>query len=994
MQGKYPENIAVSVIIPVYNNWELTAACLRSLALHVPKATFEVIVIDNCSTDETPSQCPALGQMLFGRLFSYLRQPVNKNFAGASNLGAHEARGEFLFFLNNDTLATEHWLDPLLGAFQKYHNIAAVGPLLLYPTLGTAKNRVQHAGVALNPVMQVLHLYEGLPGDHRVVSHPRATQVITAAAMLMPKALFLTYDGFNEGYVNGFEDVDLCARLWAGGYSMLMEPTAKIYHLQSQTPGRHSSEAENSALLLKTTLPLLSPDMHVQLQMDGLEIGLSDWLAFYPKMSVLMATQLSARFLRAGNEPHVATLLHQEPFWYDGYAWLAEQMEMQQNWSEAFSWRLLAAKLKTDPETILPLLRVARKAGEDKAMGYYMAFINQIPFSTSFFINSAKRILQWSKDCGIDAVTSQCTEWLARRDEFREKTLLPVIKQMLDMGIVRQSLCNKSGISYYCLTELQKDLQSKEELQVIDKLKETSSKPLLSIIMPVYNPAMAHIKVAIQSVQQQLYENWELCIADDASENPELKDLLLEYVCNDSRISVTFREKNGHICAASNTALAAAHGEYVVLMDQDDVLAHTALAAVVLALAEKPDALLLYSDEDKINSLDVRSEVYYKPEFDPDLICSQNYFSHIGVYKTSLIRAVGGFREGYEGSQDHDLVLRCIEKVQMNQIIHIPQVLYHWRLHSGSTAGSLETKPYALHSGIRAVQEHFERTGRRAVVSQHPKCNYYRVADNMPETLPHISLLATTSQPCSATEQWVEQLLAGTAYPHLEILVLHSGEETLSSQDPRIQYIAMERGKFPDLTPALLTATGEIIGHMPIGLLPYEVTWLDQIAAGLARPEVKIVGGRVFTTHDVLESAGFGITADGLIYPCFSGTPRDDDSGYYYQHGLIRNVLMCGCDSFFTEAPHFRRHYHKALGDLWAAELCMNAREEGFKVLCTPEADLCRQHGFPPCNQQGHDERALTLFTQKWGKRLFDHVLHPLLTPTYGGYSANIAGLL
>lgn len=993
MQGKYPESVAVSVIIPVYNKMELTAACLHSLAQHMPKATFEVIVVDNCSTDATSVQCPALGQRLFGNFFSYLRQPINKNFAGACNLGAREAHGEYLFFLNNDTLATENWLDPLLDAFAKYPNIAAVGPLLLYPVLGAAKDRVQHAGVALNPVMQVLHLYEGLPANHRAVTHPRATQVITAAAMLMPKALFLSYNGFNEGYVNGCEDIDLCARLWAGGYSMLVEPAAKIYHLQSQTPGRHASEAKNSALLLKTTMPLLSPDMHVQLQMDGLEIGLSDWLAFYPKMPDQMTALLSARFLRANaSKEQVASLLQQEPFWYEGYAWLAEQLENEQNWNEAFSWRLLAAKLKADPDTILPLLRLAPKVTEDAAISYYIRYINQSPFSSAFFINSTKRILQWSQDCGIDAVATQCTEWLRRQETFKQKTLLPAIRQMHEMGITRASLGNKSWISYYCQTELQKDFQEKEDIHTAERLKETPQKPLLSIVMPVYNPLPAHINAAVQSVRQQTYENWQLCIADDASSNPEIRDLLLEHARNDIRISVTFREKNGHICAASNTALAAVRGDYVILMDQDDLLTRSALAEVVLALAEHPDALLLFSDEDKINDLDVLSEVYYKPDFDPDLLCCQNYFSHLGVYKASLVQAVGGFREGFEGAQDHDLVLRCSEQARLNQIIHIPKVLYHWRLHSGSTAGDVEVKPYARKSAIRAVQEHFARTGRKAVVELPPQCSYYHVQDELPSPLPRISLLTTTERLDGATEQWAEQLLANTAYPHLEILVLHANEARWSNKNPRIQTLRL-KGK-NSLAPGLHAATGNIIGHVPVGLLPYEATWLDQIAAGLARPEVLIAGGRIFTEKNVLESAGLGITADGFIFPAFAGIQREKDDGYYYQHGLIRNVLLCANDSFFAKAPHFKSRYNEALGDLWAADLCMSAREDGFRVLCTPEADLYRPQDFPHSAQQGHDERALTLFTERWEQTLLRNALHPMLMPTYGGYCAKISGLL
>ena len=236
-------------------------------------------------------------------------------------------------------------------------------------------------------------------------------------------------------------------------------------------------------------------------------------------------------------------------------------------------------------------------------------------------------------------------------------------------------------------------------------------KPLISVIMPTYNPEPKWLIEAIDSVRKQLYPSWELCIADDGSTDPRVRPILERYAASDTRIKVVFRKSNGHISMASNSALEMATGEYIALFDHDDVLPEHALYWVAEEICHHPAASLIYSDEDKIDTSGRRFDPYFKCDWNVDLFYSHNLVSHLGVYRTELVRAVGGFHVGYEGAQDYDLALRCIEHIEPNAIVHIPHILYHWRMHPGSTATKGAAKPYASGAGQRAINEHLRRRG-------------------------------------------------------------------------------------------------------------------------------------------------------------------------------------------------------------------------------------------------------------------------------------------
>ncbi|HKC36787.1 MAG TPA: glycosyltransferase, partial [Chitinophagaceae bacterium] len=263
------------------------------------------------------------------------------------------------------------------------------------------------------------------------------------------------------------------------------------------------------------------------------------------------------------------------------------------------------------------------------------------------------------------------------------------------------------------------DTISENQFDIIKSLSDgLAYQPLFSIIMPVYNAPLNYLKKAIKSVENQAYKNWELCIADDKSTNRNVSRLLQKYQSKDKRIKVIFRKTNGHISNASNSALELATGDYIVLLDQDDELRPHSLYMVAKVINENRKLELVYSDEDKIDEEGNRFDPYFKTDWNKDLFYGQNLICHLGVYKLSLIKKIGGFRPGYEGSQDYDLALRCIEHLKYDQIYHIPHVLYHWRAIKGSTAVIMSNKNYAIDAGIKALKDHLKRTDQKATVEQ------------------------------------------------------------------------------------------------------------------------------------------------------------------------------------------------------------------------------------------------------------------------------------
>ncbi|MEM9542279.1 MAG: glycosyltransferase, partial [Cyanobacteria bacterium P01_E01_bin.42] len=255
--------------------------------------------------------------------------------------------------------------------------------------------------------------------------------------------------------------------------------------------------------------------------------------------------------------------------------------------------------------------------------------------------------------------------------------------------------------------------------------------PVFSILLPVYNVEGIWLEKAIQSVREQIYPHWELCIADDASSASHIRPLLEGYRESDRRIKVIFREKNGNISAASNSALELATGEYIGLLDHDDELAIAALFSVAKLLQSHPDADFIYTDEDHIDTQGKHFDPAFKPDWSPEYFQTQMYTCHFGVYRTQLVLEIGGFRSEFDGAQDYDLVLRLTEKT--TNIYHIPKILYHWRAIASSSASGVQGKPQAFQRGKKVLESMLERSQYEGVVEETDMAGVFRVRHQLKE---------------------------------------------------------------------------------------------------------------------------------------------------------------------------------------------------------------------------------------------------------------------
>jgi GT2 family glycosyltransferase len=446
------------------------------------------------------------------------------------------------------------------------------------------------------------------------------------------------------------------------------------------------------------------------------------------------------------------------------------------------------------------------------------------------------------------------------------------------------------------------------------KILALDHRPLISVILPIYNSNLKFLSKAIASVRRQIYQNWELCVADDASTDSQIRPYLADLAREERRIIVFFREQNGHISACSNSALSLARGEWCALLDQDDEMAEDALAEVVCEIARNPEAGIVYSDEDFLDANGVRSNPFFKPDWNPELFLAQNYLNHLGVYRTSLLREISGFREGFEGSQDYDLALRCIARLRPEQIRHIPRLLYHWRTVEGSLAEQPDAKPYARHAARRALNSYLLERGIAARAEACPQnAESHRVVYQLPDPLPKVTIVTT------AQGRGLER----TDYPAVEIIRTRPGAAGANEGAQRAQ------GK------VLLFANREIAAMEP--------GWLSEIVSHVVRPEVGAVGARLWSREGTLEDGGLILGLGGVAAPAFRGL-RGAHPGYFNRAWLQQNYSAVSAACLAV-----RRATFQDVGGFDSANLpdhfydvdfCLRVRQKSLGVIWTPYANL------------------------------------------------------
>ncbi|WP_254214212.1 glycosyltransferase family 2 protein [Burkholderia multivorans] len=524
-------------------------------------------------------------------------------------------------------------------------------------------------------------------------------------------------------------------------------------------------------------------------------------------------------------------------------------------------------------------------------------------------------------------------------------------------------------------------------------------RPLISIVVPTYNSDIALLHEMIESVRAQIYPHWELCIADDASTIEAVRTTLADYASRDARIKVVLRDRNGHIAEASNSALACASGEYVALLDHDDILPEHALYMVVKAINEHSGARLFYSDEDKLTPDGRRIAPYFKSDWNPELFLTQNLFSHLGVYETALVREVGGFRKGFEGSQDHDLALRCIEKAGHNAVHHIPHILYHWRVVPGSTAASGAEKPYALTAGIRAVEEHLQRIGVEATVSQAASdIGLIRVRYAMPAPAPLVSIVIPTRDGVELLRQCVESIFTRSTYPNFEIIIVDNGSvkpETLAYFDslnthPNVRVLRDDRPfNFSALNNAAVSQShGEYICLLNNDIEVITPEWLEEMVSLAARPGNGAIGACLWYPNDTLQHGGVMLGLGGVAGHIHARLPRGA-FGYFGRAVSTQNlsVVTAACllirRSIYDEVHGLDEELAVAFNDV---DFCIRVRNAGYRNVWTPYAELYHHESATRGSDLSPEKarrfaREIRFMEQRWGAALFnDPAYNPNLT--------------
>jgi glycosyltransferase involved in cell wall biosynthesis len=550
--------------------------------------------------------------------------------------------------------------------------------------------------------------------------------------------------------------------------------------------------------------------------------------------------------------------------------------------------------------------------------------------------------------------------------------------------------------TYATWVERYDTLDDADRAAIRRRLGALSEQPLVSIIFPVYNTPASYLRAAIESVLAQIYTNWELCIADDCSTEPHVAEIIAEYVARDPRITSTTRAENGHISAASNTALDMATGSWIIPFDHDDLLAEHALALGMLALHDHPDAGLLYSDEDKIDDRGRRHLPYFKPDFDPLLLLGQNYLTHLLFLRRDLVVAAGGYRLGYEGSQDWDLILRVTERLEPSHIVHIPHVLYHWRVHDASTSSLVSAKPYAQDAGQQAVVDALARRGLAGQVSRIASLGHNRVTWHLPAEPPLVSIIIPTKDG-ALLRRCIDSLLSLTSYPNFEIVVIDNGSEqfaTLEFLRENEQHLTVIRDERPFNYSALNNAavrrtSGDVVCLLNDDTEVITADWLDEMVGQLLVPGVGAVGAKLYYPDGRIQHGGVIVGLGGVAG--HSHRMSDRLAPGYYGRLLVAQSLSAVTGACMV----VRRQAWEEVGGLEEENLAiafndvdfgLRLRRAGWRVVWTPHATLYHHESISRGpDDVGHRVAAFAKEIQfvkdRWGESLLnDPAYNPNLT--------------
>jgi O-antigen biosynthesis protein len=525
-------------------------------------------------------------------------------------------------------------------------------------------------------------------------------------------------------------------------------------------------------------------------------------------------------------------------------------------------------------------------------------------------------------------------------------------------GLVYKFLCQflnseipfSEDLHYY--QWLVKNYSRKADLQsMAEAVKLFAYKPLISIIVPVYNTPENFLREMLDSVLFQVYPHWEICICDDASPAKHVMEVLNEYTTKDSRIKVVRNTKNKHISHTSNSAIEIASGEFISLLDHDDLLTPDALYEVVSLLNQHPEADMIYSDEDKILPDKSLTEAFFKQDWCPDSFLTHMYICHLGTYRLSIVKDIGGFKPGYEGSQDYDLVLRFTEKT--DKIFHIPKILYHWRIHPESTSGGMEAKSYATSAAQLAISDAIFRRGECGTVTPIPLLpGHYRVRYNITE-YKLVSIIISASSGVDL-DRCLSSVFARSSYDNYEAIIVDNGRKDLDFIQTVNRWIKKEPDRckcysldvpldYPELNNYLVSkATGSYILFLNSSLEVITPDWIEALVEQVQRSSIGAAGALLLNSDETIDHAGIIISHEGSVEYSYRGS-SSTDIGYFGCVGLASNYsavsincLICKRE-VFDSVGGFDREIQD---DLLGVDLCLKMLTKGYRNIYLPHVTL------------------------------------------------------
>ena len=491
---------------------------------------------------------------------------------------------------------------------------------------------------------------------------------------------------------------------------------------------------------------------------------------------------------------------------------------------------------------------------------------------------------------------------------------------------------------------------TEKELEAQRK-KQWKKQPLISVVVPAYKTPEKFLREMIKSLEAQTYTNWELCIANASPEDTAMAEVLREYTGKDARVKVEDLKENLGIAENTNAAMEMAVGEFTGLLDHDDLLAPQALYRIVEALnqsSEEPD--VFYSDEDKVTTdLSEHFQPHFKPDFNIDLLRSNNYITHFFVVRTNLIRQVGGFRREYDGAQDYDFIFRCTEAAK--HICHIPEVLYHWRTHQASTADNPASKLYAFDAGKRAIEAHLKRQGVEGTVSHTKDLGFYQVEYPV-QGNPLVSILIPNKDQKDTLKQCLDSVFSKTAYANYEVIIIENNSqeketweyyEELKQRD-NVKIVTWESGfNYSAINNSgEKSSSGEYLLFLNNDVEVINPHWMEELLGNCQRKEVGIVGAKLYYPDDTIQHAGTIIGIGGIAGHAFLNMPRSR-SGYLHKASLqmdlsaVTAACMMMKRSVFESLGGFEEKLAVAFNDV---DLCLRCVKAGYLVVYNPKVEL------------------------------------------------------